>query len=77
MTYKQLTIKDHIQGEVVFEGYRSGVLWYKASTGLQFPVPIEDTQTAFFPAREKGIFFMRWIRKFLIEVEKERKANDY
>lgn len=70
-----LTLKDHIQGKVVFEFYRDGNLWYKTSTNLSFPVPISDTQTAVFPAQEKGIFFMRWIRKFLNEVDKERSVD--
>jgi len=69
------TIKDHIQGTVKFKFYRDGNLWYETSTALVFPVPISDTNTALFPAEEKGIFFMRWIRKFLAENAKEQTIN--
>ena len=43
---------------------------YKTDTGLEFPVPISDTNDATFPASDKGIFFMRWIRKHLDTVDK-------
>jgi hypothetical protein len=60
-----LTLKDHIAGNCEFQYYRAGNLMYKTSTGLDFPIPVSDTNDATFPRTEKGIFFMRWIRKHL------------
>ena len=60
-----MTIKDHIKGFVTFQYYRAGNLYYKTETDFLFPVPISDTGEATFPAKEKGILFMRYIRKQL------------
>lgn len=60
-----VTLKDHVSGSVEFQYYRAGNLMYKTSTGLEFPVPISDTNDATFPRTEKGLLFMRWIRKHL------------
>ena len=65
-----MNIKDHIKGKVQFEYYRAGHLYYKTETGLIFPVPIADTGEASFNREDKGIMFMRYIRKFL-EQQKE------
>lgn len=43
----------------------SGYLVYETSTGLQFEVPISDTGEADFLQSDKGILFMRYIRKHL------------
>jgi hypothetical protein len=64
-----LTIKDHIAGNVEFQYYRAGNLMYKTSTDLEFAVPVSDTNDATFPRTEKGIFFMRWIRRHIKELE--------
>ena len=58
-----------------FKEYRDGNLWYTieyktSSLGvdtkkLAFPVPIEDTKGAVFPANIKSITLMRWIRKHI------------
>jgi hypothetical protein len=59
-------IKELIQGEVTFEFYRDKNLYYRTSDGtLLFPVPIDDIGNATFKAKDKGILFMRYIRKFL------------
>ena len=60
-----LTLKDHVSGSVEFQYYRAGNLMYKTSTGIEFPVPISDTNDATFPRTEKALLFMRWIRKHL------------
>lgn len=65
-----LTLKDHVSGPVEFQYYRAGNLMYKTSTDLEFPVPVDDTNDATFPRTEKGIFFMRWIRKHLNQQNK-------
>lgn len=60
------TLRDHIAGEVVFKFYKDGNLWYETGeTGFQFPVPIDDIGNATFLARDKGMMFMRYIRKHL------------
>jgi hypothetical protein len=60
-----MAISDHVKGQTRFDFYREGNLYYKTDTGLQFPVPLSDTQGATFLAEDKSIFFMRWIRKHL------------
>jgi hypothetical protein len=62
-----MTLKDHIKGEATFSYYRDGNLWYTTESGFLFPVPITDTQNATFLAKDKAIFFMRYIRKFIEE----------
>lgn len=61
-------LKEHIKGEVTFEYYRKGVLYYRTESGLTFPVPIEDTGDASFKVKDKAILFMRYIRKHLASV---------
>lgn len=46
--------------------YRDGNLWYKTEVGdFEFPVPTEDIGNATFPAQEKALLLMRYIRKHL------------
>ncbi len=49
--------------KVTFTNYHDGNLWYECDNGFKFPVPIEDTGSASFPASENAMMFMRWIRK--------------
>jgi hypothetical protein len=58
-------IKEMVQGKVRFQFFRDNTLYYKTENGITFPVPLDDTGTATFLAEDKGILFMRWIRKFL------------
>jgi hypothetical protein len=58
-------IKEHVSGTVKFVKYLGGNLYYRTESGLEFAVPISDTGNATFPAEEKGMMFMRWIRKHL------------
>jgi hypothetical protein len=46
---------------------------YYIPANFQFPVPVEDTAGARFFNVDKGLFFMRWIRKHL---EFLRQAQD-
>lgn len=62
-------LKDCINGDVTFLFYRKGNLYYCCHNGFLFTVPIEDTGEAEFKASDKGIFFMRWIRKALQEAD--------
>ena len=62
------TLKELVKDTVVhFIEYRKGNLWYTVSgyEDFQFPVPIEDTGDGVFKAYDKGMLFMRYIRKHL------------
>lgn len=58
-----MSIKDHVKGTVRFLYAENGALWYVTESGVKFPVPFSEVGTATFQAEDKGIFFMRWIRK--------------
>ncbi|MBF0207908.1 MAG: hypothetical protein HQK53_13590 [Oligoflexia bacterium] len=71
-----LTIKEIIKDNYVkFSRYRKGILYYHVvilrdvnedDAGIyDFPVPIDDCGDADFPASDKAIMFMRYIRKAL------------
>ena len=66
-------LKELIKGNVYFVEYRKGNLWYvagrhSAENTFEFPVPIEDTGDGIFKNVDKGIYFMRYIRKHLDHV---------
>ena len=61
--------------QVHFSFYRHGELWYVTNSGFEFPVPITDTGDGVFLAKDKAILFMRYIRKHLELIEKERNKN--
>lgn len=65
------TIKELISQDVVFCEYRKGNLWYTclAQRGFYFPVPIDDVGDGVFKHQDKGIYFMRYIRKHLKAIE--------
>lgn len=55
---------------VKFLYYRKGELWYEVvGKNFVFPVPIDDTGDGTFNAEDKGMLFMRYIRKQLKEQE--------
>ena len=54
---------------VYFVHYREGHFFYETDDGFHFSVPIEDVGKATLPAREKAIYFMRWIRRQLQQVK--------
>jgi hypothetical protein len=60
--------------KVKFIHYCDKELWYIAENGFEFPVPITDIGNATFLAEDKAIYFMRYIRKHLDMITKE-KAN--
>ena len=61
---------------VRFAFYRKGELWYEVvGTKFLFPVPIDDTGDASFLAEDKGILFMRYIRKYLESLAEEMKGE--
>ena len=65
------TVKDCVTGRVTFLFYRSGSLYYRCENGFIFDVPISDTGDAVFKESDKGIYFMRWIRKAIVVMENE------
>jgi len=68
------TVKELVQGRVNFEYYRSGYLYYSTTVDPDFifPVPVSDTGEASFLKSDKAIFLMRYINKYLKEIEKDK-----
>lgn len=66
------TLKEMVaKGKVVnFMYYRAGNLWYVTEDNFAFPVPISDIGDATFHPQDKAILFMRYIRKYMAELEK-------
>lgn len=70
-------LKDMVKNKKVkFSFYRSNELWYKTECGFEFPVPISDIGNAVFLAEDKALLFMRYIRKYMEEIEKERVERE-
>lgn len=65
---KQYTLKELVTNTTVqFVYYRMGFMYYTV-VGYEdfiFPVSIEDIGDATFSASDKGLLFMRYIRKWL------------
>lgn len=56
--------------KVKFVYYKERNLYYEVvGKKFMFPVPIEDTGDASFLNEDKGMFFMRYIKKYLKEIE--------
>jgi hypothetical protein len=68
-------LKSRVKGEVTFQHYQDGSLIYRCDDDFQFPVPISDCGSARFPAKEKGMLFMRWIRKHMSIIEDKKKKD--
>lgn len=81
-----MKIKDLVKdNRVQFEYYRDNKLWYnvmkrtgdnKSTEIFIFPVPINDIGNATFNREDKAILFMRYIRKYLEVIEKEKIIDD-
>ena len=62
-------LKKRVKSRARFTFFRDRTLYYRCDyDGYEFPVPVADTgneqgDSAIFLADDKGIFFMRWIRK--------------
>ena len=61
-------LKDRVKGKVKFVFFCDRKLWYECEDSYIFPVPVEDTVNTQgdqpkFLHEDKGIAFMRWIRK--------------
>jgi hypothetical protein len=73
-----MSIKEHVIGQVHFQYYRDRELWYKTDSEFLFPVPIYDSKeigNATFNRDDKAILFMRYIRKYMNEIESERNPS--
>ena len=70
-----MKVKDCVKGIVRFEFYRKGYLHYVCENGFQFRVPISDCGDGIFLPDDKGILFMRYIRKELKYVESEGRSE--
>lgn len=69
------TLKELIKEDVEFLHYRKGYLYYRtAHTGFIFCVPTSDCGDAEFMAKDRGAFFMRWIRQQLASNNEGREA---
>ena len=64
-----MDIKELIKGEVTFQYFRGGIFWYQTENKWNFPVPLEDVGNATLLVKDKGILFMRYIRKHLEAIE--------
>lgn len=68
---ERFDLKEMIKGKVKFEFYRDRTLYYKTENGITFPVPTEDCGTATFLAEDKAILFMRYMRRFINDVNEK------
>lgn len=68
------TIKDMVKDgkKVSFKFYRQKELWYVTEDGFEFPVPIDDAGDGVFLNEDKAMLFMRYIRKHLEMIAKEK-----
>jgi hypothetical protein len=69
-------VKEMIKGKVRFQFYRDRMLYYVTENGITFPVPIDDAGTATFLAEDKGLLFMRYIRRFLALLTEEATTTN-
>lgn len=49
--------------QVRFTRFQSGQLWYATECGFEFPVALEDVGETPYPAQDKAMLFLRFIRK--------------
>ena len=67
-----MSLKERVAGVVKFVKLVNSELWYVCEDGFEFAVPLEDTAGAEFKAEDKGLFFMRWIRKHMAMLDEAR-----
>ena len=63
-------IKDGKKARFTF--YRDRELWYTTDDGFEFPVPIRDIGNTTFMVEHKASELMKWIRKQMEMIEKEK-----
>jgi hypothetical protein len=71
-------IKDMVKDgkKVTFMFYKSKELWYKTECGFEYPIPVEDTGDGIFLNEDKAMYHMRYIRKHLDMIVKEKEASN-
>lgn len=69
-------IKDMVRDgkKANFVEYRRGEMIYVTECGFKFPVPIDDTGDGIFHAEEKAMLLMRYIRKQVEALNKEKAS---
>lgn len=69
------SIKDMLGGDKVvrFTHYVKGELWYATECGFAFPVPITDVGEATFPATDRAMLYMRYVRKEIDRLKAEQE----
>lgn len=72
-----LDIKEMVMGDkkVKFLYFKDNELWYVTENNFEFPVPISDTAGAVFNSEDKALFFMRWIRSHIKNLEEAKKTQ--
>lgn len=72
-----MSIKDMVKDNktVRFKFYRKGELFYETECGFLFPVPISDTGDGQFNDVDKAMYFMRYIRKHIKNIEDEKNKE--
>lgn len=72
-----MNIKDMVKDnkKVKFLRYRKGELIYITECGFEFPVPIDDVGDGVFLSEDKAMLFMRYIRKHIQNIEKEKSTT--
>lgn len=89
---QKYNIKELVKDNMVrFDYYKSGELWFeiikyvkdytedttwRKDVLFKFPVPIIDCENAKFLREDKAILYMRYIRKYISEIEKEQSLQD-
>ena len=68
-------LKDLVKEEIHFDFYRGNELFYKTDSGFQFRVPISDTGDGVFKRDDKGLYFMRYIRKELETINESKNKK--
>ncbi len=71
-------LTDHVgkDKKVYFLHYQDNTLWYRTESGLEYPVPCQDTGSGIFLPEDRSIYHMRWIRKHLDFLEQSRIDQD-
>lgn len=64
-------LKNRVSGKVKFLFYQAGQLWYECEDSYRFSVDVPgDTGTGRFLVEDKGLYFMRYIKRGMLSDEK-------
>lgn len=71
----EITITDMVRkpNKVKFNYYKDKEFWYIHDNGFLFPIPLSDvddiSSKPTLLAEDNAMFFMRWIRKYIIQLK--------